>query len=80
MSGARAAARLLSLSRHLVRPPPALSLSRAMSAEAVAQPKVYDFAVSDVPANPLGEGRYIKTAAALIIGCVLSPLVSLTCA
>jgi len=27
-----------------------------------------DFPVSQIPHNPLGEGRYIKTAAALIIG------------
>ncbi|KAI0696526.1 Molybdopterin binding protein [Cytidiella melzeri] len=33
------------------------------------QPNVlHNFPVSDVPQNPLGEGRYIKTAAALIIG------------
>ena len=40
--------------------------------EAAAQelPKV-NFALSPVPANPLGEGRYIKTAAALVIGCVV---------
>ncbi|KAM5536820.1 hypothetical protein V8D89_009538 [Ganoderma adspersum] len=37
--------------------------------EAAAQelPK-FNFALSPVPANPLGEGRYIKTAAALVIG------------
>ena len=36
------------------------------------EPKVtYNFPVSDIPPNPLGEGRYIKTAAALIIGCVV---------
>ncbi|KAI0088259.1 MoaB/Mog domain-containing protein [Irpex rosettiformis] len=28
----------------------------------------HNFSVSEVPKNPLGEGRYIKTAAALIIG------------
>ncbi|ETW77343.1 molybdenum cofactor biosynthesis protein [Heterobasidion irregulare TC 32-1] len=28
----------------------------------------FDFPLSPVPANPLGKGRYIKTAAALIIG------------
>ena len=33
------------------------------------QPK-WNFPLSPVPPNPLGEGRYIKTAAALIIGCV----------
>ena len=31
---------------------------------------VYNFPVSDIPKNPLGEGKYIKTAAALIIGYV----------
>ncbi|KAL7284689.1 hypothetical protein ACG7TL_001992 [Trametes sanguinea] len=31
------------------------------------QPK-WNFPLSPVPANPLGEGRYIKTAAALVIG------------
>ena len=42
----------------------------AAAAPAGAQPAVkYNFPVSDVPPNPLGEGRYIKTAAALIIGC-----------
>ena len=35
-----------------------------------AEPPQHNFAVSEVPKNPLGEGRYIKTAAALIIGCV----------
>lgn len=30
-----------------------------------------EFDISPVPPNPLGEGRYIRTAAALIIGCVL---------
>ena len=28
----------------------------------------YNFPVSPVPANPLGEGRFIRTAAALVIG------------
>ena len=28
------------------------------------------FELSPVPPNPLGEGRWIKTAGALIIGCV----------
>ena len=46
-------------------PPP------APKPEAAAQelPK-FNFELSPVPANPLGEGRYIKTAAALVIGCV----------
>jgi hypothetical protein len=29
-----------------------------------------DFLVSQIPNNPLGEGQYIRTAAALIIGYV----------
>ena len=32
------------------------------------------FAISRVPRNPLGESNYIRTAAALIIGCVLRNL------
>ncbi len=32
----------------------------------------WNFPVSPVPENPLGEGRFIKTAAALIIGCVIT--------
>jgi len=31
---------------------------------------VLDFPISPIPKNPLGEGQYIKTAAALIIGYV----------
>ncbi|KAI0342416.1 Molybdopterin binding protein [Trametopsis cervina] len=31
-------------------------------------PAPYNFPLSEVPKNPLGEGKYIKTAAALIIG------------
>ena len=30
----------------------------------------FNFEVSPVPPNPLGEGRYIRTAAALVIGYV----------
>ena len=30
------------------------------------------FPITPVPKNPLGEGKYIRTAAALIIGCVPS--------
>ena len=29
------------------------------------------FPITPAPKNPLGEGNYIRTAAALIIGCVL---------
>ena len=32
---------------------------------------VYNFPLSEIPKNPLGEGNYIKTAGCLIIGCVL---------
>ena len=35
-----------------------------------SEERKYNFPVSEVPRNPLGEGRYIKTAAALIIGYV----------
>ena len=31
----------------------------------------FNFPVSEVPKNPLGEGKFIKTAAALIIGYVV---------
>ena len=36
------------------------------------------FAISRVPRNPLGESNYIRTAAALIIGCVLRNLQAYT--
>ena len=91
MSGARAGARLLLLSRHISRSsfvPTFVSplLARAMSTDenqatgasaprvqvtpgSDQEPKrVYNFPVSEIPKNPLGEGRYIRTAAALIIG------------
>jgi hypothetical protein len=40
---------------------------------AVFSPPATDrrFELSPVPPNPLGEGRWIKTAAALVIGCVV---------
>lgn len=40
---------------------------------AVFRPPATDmrFELSPVPPNPLGEGRWIKTAAALVIGCVV---------
>jgi hypothetical protein len=40
---------------------------------AVFKPPATDihFELSPVPQNPLGEGRWIKTAAALVIGCVV---------
>jgi hypothetical protein len=31
-----------------------------------------DFPITPVPKNPLGEGKYIRTAAALIIGYVIT--------
>ncbi|KZT28225.1 Molybdopterin binding protein [Neolentinus lepideus HHB14362 ss-1] len=41
-----------------------------MATAASSQPpaEVWNFEVTSVPSNPLGEGRYIKTAACLIIG------------
>ena len=33
------------------------------------EPK-FNFPVSEIPKNPLGDGKYIKSAACLIIGCV----------
>ncbi|KAI0357678.1 Molybdopterin binding protein [Trametes cingulata] len=44
--------------------PPAQTQGQEAAAE---QPK-WNFPLSPVPENPLGEGRYIKTAAALVIG------------
>jgi hypothetical protein len=45
----------------------------ARNATAVFHPPATDihFELSPVPPNPLGEGRWIKTAAALVIGCVV---------
>lgn len=40
------------------------------------EPPKFNFPVSEIPKNPLGEGRYIKSAACLIIGCVSIRLVS----
>ncbi|KAI0826134.1 MoaB/Mog domain-containing protein [Irpex lacteus] len=45
-------------------PAGATTSTQAAQAE---RPK-YNFPVSEVPKNPLGEGQYIKTAAALVIG------------
>lgn len=49
------------------------SSSGAKSRMAAFSPPASDnrFELSPIPPNPLGEGRWIKTAAALIIGCVL---------
>ena len=72
--------RLFSLSNHIVRPrsftpfhhrsfvsdPPNLPPNPP---NIVLNPGI-NFPVSPIPSNPLGEGKYIKSAAALIIGCV----------
>ncbi|KAL4253362.1 Molybdopterin binding protein [Abortiporus biennis] len=78
----RATARLFALSRQLNRRP-ILSVclrtrtmsstnANTLSAEPTAtesKPEpVYNFPLSDIPRNPLGEGNFIKTAACLIIG------------
>ncbi|CDO70069.1 hypothetical protein BN946_scf184601.g22 [Trametes cinnabarina] len=42
------------------------------------EPK-WNFPLSPIPANPLGEGRYIKTAAALIIGSARSAMHVVLC-
>lgn len=55
------------------------SASGANSAATRNEPTQWDFPVSQIPANPLGEGRYIKTAAALIIGCVFSFTLIIQC-
>ncbi|EED78209.1 predicted protein [Postia placenta Mad-698-R] len=48
---------------------PSVTTSTRLSAGAPTEaPTEWNFPVSPVPANPLGEGKYIKTAAALIIG------------
>ncbi|KAF8967935.1 MoaB/Mog domain-containing protein [Flammula alnicola] len=47
--------------------PNAASSSAAITSSTPPQPQVM-FPVSPIPPNPLGEGKYIKTAAALIIG------------
>ncbi|KII91793.1 hypothetical protein PLICRDRAFT_105890 [Plicaturopsis crispa FD-325 SS-3] len=43
-------------------------MSSPPAAASGSQSPEYNFAVSPIPKNPLGEGRYIKTAAALMIG------------
>lgn len=44
------------------------------NAEVQLKPPPVTFPISPVPPNPLGEGKYIKTAAALIIGWVPKPV------
>ena len=43
----------------------------ADAAAAAKETVLYNFRVSEIPKNPLGEGNYIKTAGCLIIGCAL---------
>ena len=47
------------------------TMSGSSSSRRTTQPPDVRFSVSQVPRNPLGEGNYIKSAAALIIGCVV---------
>ncbi|KAH7928809.1 Molybdopterin binding protein [Leucogyrophana mollusca] len=72
-------ARLASLSAHIRRPSSLPSPSRTRMSSSIVPPadvqptptpvfKDFNFSVSPIPKNPLGEGRHIKTAAALIIG------------
>lgn len=64
----RALHRLVTVSRHLTRTMSTTS-EQASSVPSTSIPDVAAvFPVSNVPDNPLGQGRYIKTAAALIIG------------
>jgi hypothetical protein len=72
--------RLRTLSNHFVRNKPSFPTlklhARSVSSPPISpslqppplQPTSYNFPLSPIPRNPLGEGRYIKTAAALIIG------------
>lgn len=88
----RPVARLFALQRHLTRPARISSLRtqiRMSSQEHTpaagpdlstkppiqSEPK-FNFPVSEIPKNPLGEGKYIKSAACLIIGYVSVYLVS----
>lgn len=48
--------------------PSAVSAPAPSSDAPPVAPPEFNFPVSPVPENPLGEGRYIKTAAALMIG------------
>jgi len=71
MLSGRALGRISSVSRHLARTMATASetgsSANARPTEVPTETKV-TFPVSKIPPNPLGEGRYIKTAAALIIG------------
>ncbi|TFY53465.1 hypothetical protein EVG20_g10103 [Dentipellis fragilis] len=59
--------RILSFSRHL-RPATSLRFATMSTSTASAPVPDVNFELSPIPKNPLGEGRYIKTAAALMIG------------
>jgi hypothetical protein len=59
----RASLRILALANHQATIRNTARMSTALANER-------HFSVSEKPQNPLGEGKYIKTAAALIIGCV----------
>ncbi|KAH7912853.1 MoaB/Mog domain-containing protein [Hygrophoropsis aurantiaca] len=68
-------ARLASLAAHIRRPNPHCARIRTMSSSATNSQSTtasvfldYNFSISPIPKNPLGEGKHIKTAAALIIG------------
>ncbi|KAI0267359.1 Molybdopterin binding protein [Gloeopeniophorella convolvens] len=70
---ARTCHRLLSLSRHLptvrtMSTPTPSSAAAAAPTTTAAPPADVHFELSPVPPNPLGEGRWIKTAGALMIG------------
>ena len=68
MLSVRALRRLVTVSRHLTHPMSSASEQTRSVPDASATDVAATFPVSDIPGNPLGQGRYIKTAAALIIG------------
>ena len=64
-----AARRVFRLARHISAP--STSYATAATARTTMENKD-DLHASPVPPNPLGEGRWIRTAACLIIGCICS--------
>jgi hypothetical protein len=79
---ARATARVLFLSGHstFVSTASAVGAIGTMSTLPPNPSKVeFDFPLSSKPKNPLGEGKYIKTAAALIIGFVFLTRTNFIC-
>jgi hypothetical protein len=68
------ATRVGTLSTRLARTSrlPSPAHPRSMSSTPQKTTPLYNFPLSPVPKDPLGNGRYIKTAAALVIGCVSS--------